>query len=95
MGKTLNTPKAARAKDELVAVNHKAVFFVSLLDLTWQMAIVIIVPIVGGYYLDKAAGSSPAFLILGFLVAMGGFFLVVKRMIAKANGRLAPKEPHK
>lgn len=83
------------SEDQQTAVNHKAVFFGAVLDMTWQMAIVVVVPIVGGFKLDGVAHTTPAFTILGFLVAMAGTFVVMKRMVAQANERLTPRRPHR
>lgn len=91
----VETPKPAKGEDRETAVNHKAVFFGAMLDMTWQMAIVVIVPIVGGFKLDGLLHTTPALTILGFLVAMAGMFVVMKRAVAGADQRLTPKERHK
>lgn len=56
-------------------------FFVATLNMSWQLAIVVLVPILGGYHLDKALGISPLLTLVGFFVAMVGTALVVWRQL--------------
>ena len=56
-------------------------FLLASLDMSWRLAIVVLVPIVGGFYIDKALGMLPVFTILGFFVAMAGMALVVWRQV--------------
>ncbi len=56
-------------------------FFVAAANMSWQLAIVVLVPIVGGFELDKALGSLPALTILGFILAMAGLALVIWRQL--------------
>lgn len=59
--------------------SNRAVFVAAVADMSWRMALAVLVPIIGGYYLDKAAGTSPVLLIVGFLLAMAGTFVVMRR----------------
>lgn len=65
--------------------NPKKLFFVFALDMTWQLAIVVLVPIVGGYKLDGVFKTTPTLTIIGFVIAMVGTFLVMKRVVDRAN----------
>jgi F0F1-type ATP synthase assembly protein I len=56
-------------------------FMVAVLGMSWQLAIVVLVPIVGGFELDKAFATSPLLVILGFIVAMAGFMIIVRRQM--------------
>ena len=71
--------------------------FVSLaLDMSWRLAIVVLVPIVGGFELDKKLHSSPLLTIVGFVLAMVGMGLVMYRTLQVVNGvSQAPKEKKK
>jgi F0F1-type ATP synthase assembly protein I len=57
------------------------IFAGAVLDLTWQMAIVVLVPVIGGYELDKRLGTSPLFIIIGFILALVGTYVIMKRML--------------
>lgn len=61
------------------------------LDMTWRLAIVVLVPIIGGFQLDKALDTSPVFFISGFVLAMTGMGLVMWRTVQAANRVPAPK----
>lgn len=56
-------------------------FLLASLDMSWRLAIVVLVPIVGGFYLDKALEMLPVFTIVGFVVAMAGTAFVVWRAL--------------
>lgn len=58
-----------------------AVFVGAALDMSWRLAIVVLVPVIGGFELDKRLGTSPALSILGFLLAGGGVAVVLKQML--------------
>lgn len=66
------------------------VLLIAALDMSWRLAIAVLVPIIGGYEIDKHLNTSPAFIIIGFLVAMAGTFLIMKQTVAAANGRYKP-----
>jgi F0F1-type ATP synthase assembly protein I len=67
------------------SINPRAEFIVAALNMSWQLAIVVLVPIIGGYELDKALDTLPSFTILGFLIAMIGMALVVWRQMQLLN----------
>ncbi len=70
-------------------------FFAAVMDLTWQMALVVLVPVIGGYELDRLLKSTPSLLIVGFIVAMAGSFLVMRKALLKYGSRtLNTKEKH-
>ena len=56
-------------------------FFVALFNMSWQLAIVVLVPLIGGAQLDNALGTSPIFTITGFIIALAGMAFVVKRQM--------------
>jgi F0F1-type ATP synthase assembly protein I len=58
---------------------------VAALNMSWQLAIVVLVPIIAGYELDKKLGTVPSLTVLGFLLAMAGMALVVWRQMQLLN----------
>jgi len=62
-----------------------AVFMAALLDMSWRLAIVVLVPIIGGFKLDEHFDITPVLTIIGFLLAMAGVFLIMKRTVATAD----------
>ena len=61
------------------------VFVMMALDMSWRLAIVVLVPIIGGFKLDEALNLTPVLTIIGFIVAMGGMALVMWRTLQVAN----------
>lgn len=57
-------------------------FITTTLNMSWQLAIVVLVPLLGGHYLDQKLDSGYAFFGLGFLLALAGMCLVVWRQIS-------------
>jgi len=68
----------------------RADFFVAALNMSWQLAIVVLVPIIGGVELDRKLHTSPLLVIVGFVAAMAGTALVLWRALQVAN-RIAAK----
>ncbi len=56
-------------------------FFSAALSMSWQLAAVVLVPIIGGYELDRRLHMLPLLTIVGFLIAMVGFAGVVWRQM--------------
>jgi F0F1-type ATP synthase assembly protein I len=63
------------------------VFLLAFADMSWRLAVVILVPIIGGYELDKHFDTTPALSIIGFVVAMAGLFVVLKQTLDMADER--------
>lgn len=63
------------------SANYRKEFFLAATNMSWQLAVVVLVPIIGGFELDKALDTLPALTIAGFFVAMGGMGVVVWRQL--------------
>lgn len=70
----LPTPSPTKKVDRS---NPKREFFAAALNMSWQLAIVVLVPIIGGFELDKKLDIVPVLTIAGFILAMAGMALVV------------------
>jgi F0F1-type ATP synthase assembly protein I len=55
------------------------------LDMSWRLALSILVPIIGGVELDNVLSSSPICLILGFILATVLATLIIRRSVRLAN----------
>lgn len=63
------------------------------LDMSWRLAVVVLVPIVGGFEIDSHVGTTPLLTVIGFLVAIAGVFIVMRQTVKAANvatGKNAP-----
>jgi F0F1-type ATP synthase assembly protein I len=63
------------------AAADRATFLAAATSMSWQLAIVVLVPILGGFKLDEVLDWSPVLTIAGFVLAMIGMGLVVWRQL--------------
>lgn len=61
------------------------------LNMGWQLAVVVLVPIVGGATIDKAANTKPMFTLIGLVLAAVGIATVLWRTLQIANSMPVPK----
>ena len=66
-------------------IDPRGIFISAVIDMSWQLAIVVLVPIVGGYELDNHFHIKNLWMIVGFVVAIGGVIVVLRRMLAGLN----------
>ena len=69
----------------------KQAFVALALDMSWRLAVVVLVPVVGGVQLDKRLGSSHVWLFVGLGVALIGSTAVMWRAMQVANRLPVPK----
>lgn len=69
-------------------LNPNKEFVNASLNMGWQLAIVVLIPIVGGYKLDTHFKSSPLWTIVGFVIAMLGTFFIIKRTFNEFNQKI-------
>lgn len=67
-------------------------FVAFALTLSWQLALVVLIPIVGGYELDQATSSSPLWTLVGFGLAATGFALILWRIVQQVNKEQAKRK---
>jgi F0F1-type ATP synthase assembly protein I len=72
-----------------LAKGDGAVFLAAALDMSWRLAIAVLVPIIGGHYLDEAFNSSPWITVAGCVVAFVGVIGVMKWVVAESNRRIS------
>lgn len=74
------------------SVYQQSLFYVMVMDMTWQLAVVVLLPIVGGFYLDRYFHTAPGLLIAGIVLAAFGVVSVMIRIVGKANRRTRGKK---
>jgi F0F1-type ATP synthase assembly protein I len=93
---TSNTPPSAPSEGavaspqktaERQAAELRALFMNMAIQMSWQLALVVVVPIVGGYMLDGHYHTAPWLLVIGLVVAAVGTFGVLRRVLTEANRR--------
>lgn len=59
--------------------------------MSWQLAVVVLVPVIGGVELDKRLGTNSIFLFIGLAIAVIGSAVVMWRAMQAANRLPVPK----
>ena len=72
-------------------VNSRNVFVSMALTMTWQLAIVVLVPILAGTQLDKHMGTGSTYTFVGLGIAVVGSIAVMWRTLQTANQVPVPK----
>lgn len=70
--------------------SSSSVFFAAVMDMSWRLAIVVLVPIIGGYELDQNIGSEPWLTVLGFVIALAGVGVVLWQMLKEVSQMPVP-----
>lgn len=61
------------------------------LNMGWQLAVVVLIPVAGGAQLDKALDTNHVFLFIGLALALMGTILVMWRTMQAANRLPVPR----
>lgn len=59
--------------------------------MSWQLALVVLIPVIGGVELDKALGKTEVFVFVGLALALIGSGIVLWRTMQAANQLPVPK----
>lgn len=70
-----------------------SLFFSMGLDMSWRLALSVLVPIIGGAELDKHFNSSPLLLIIGFALAIVFTIVTIRRTLALTKDLPFVKHP--
>ena len=79
------TPKPAKGEVSKRNKDNQLIFISAVLDMTWQLALVFLVPVIGGYKLDQHFKTSPLLFIVGCVLAIAGSFAVMHRILGQVN----------
>jgi len=69
----------------------RTAFFALVFEMSWQLAVVILGPILLGVWLDSVFNTISVFLVIGLLVAVVGSIVVMWGIVKKANRVPVPK----
>lgn len=79
------TTDGSNLKQTLDVYNAKQQFFASTLNMSWQLALTIVIPVVAGVKLDERLGTSPSVTLAGFFLAVGMGSMVVWNTVKGVN----------
>ena len=69
----------------------KSQFIGASLSMSWQLMVVVLVPIIGGVKLDQHLKTTPYLFIIGFIIAMLGSVFVIKKSFNEFNVKVTKK----
>ncbi len=80
--------KSSKPSQQAGPAKGETMYFIgTALDMSWRLAIVVLVPIIGSFKLDEALGTSPLLAIIGFLIAMTGMVIVMRQTYSAAKSK--------
>lgn len=85
--KTISTEVKLEPNFARDAFYQSNLFIKMALDMTWQLALAVIIPIVGGFWLDRQFDTAPYLTITGFLIAALLVLLILRQVVKAAAVR--------
>ena len=88
MSKSISHTKASSAaKASEYDANPGGIAVGLTLSMSWQLAVVVLLPVVGGHMLDNHLHphGTPIYTLIGLLLAIAGMIGVVRRTLAELN----------
>ena len=78
-----NTPHASSQYD----ANPSGIVVGLTVSMSWQLAIVVLLPVVGGHIMDNRLHphGTPIFTLIGLLLAIVGMITVIRRTLKELN----------
>lgn len=73
---------------------ERDLFFVMALNMTWQLAVAVLVPVLGGYYLDQYFGTGPLWVTIGSVLALLGVIGVMVNIYKQAQRKTGAYRPN-
>ncbi len=71
--------------------DSRRVLLVAAATMSWQLALVVLIPVISGAMLDKKLGTAPAGTLVGLAVALVGSVVVIRQAVQAANRIPVPK----
>jgi F0F1-type ATP synthase assembly protein I len=82
---TLKQPAGLKQRADESARTPKQLFVGAVLSMSWQLAVVVLVPVVGGFKIDQHFQTTPVGTIVGFVLAIAGMAIVVQRAVKEVT----------
>lgn len=88
-GRNTTTQTEDIITEELQAASHileaKQMFIAETLNMSWRLAITVLVPLIGGIQLDKKFDSAPSYTLTGFMLAIVLGCMTVWQTVKRVN----------
>lgn len=99
MGKSAAKLKTAPAQSDLEqyskALQAKQAFIGATINLSWRLALTVLIPLIGGIQLDKKFDSAPSYTITGFMLAIVFGCMAVWQTVKEVNELQAEEDKGK
>lgn len=69
------------AETSKTKLNPKSQFVGTALSMSWQLAIVVLIPVIGGYKIDQHFKTLPTFTVAGLVLSMIGTIVIIKKAL--------------
>jgi hypothetical protein len=101
---TVNQPHPVRPVERSQVISNDMVKtpdsitvpFVSMaLTMSWQLALVVLIPIIGGHFLDQQYKLTPTLTLAGLGLAVIAVFAILLKTVAVANTYITDHESNK
>ena len=96
MGKAAASKTTTHAEDTvrqtLDTFNAKQQFFTAALNMSWQLALTVVIPVVAGVKLDQKFDTSPSLTLTGFFLAAFAACMVVWNTVKGVNKMQATED---
>lgn len=83
--KKTTTPKEDEIQQLLETQAAKSQFFGATLNLSWRLALVVLIPVIGGVKLDQRFNKSPSFVLAGLVIAGFGAAMTISSTVREVN----------
>lgn len=96
MGKAAAKQTTTTAEDEIQqamkTLEAKQQFIGATLNMSWRLALTVVIPVVGGIKLDQHFDTSPSLTLAGFFLAVFGACMAVWGTVKEVNQLQADQE---
>lgn len=93
--KTTTTTAVSDLEQYEAAMLAKQQFLTTALNMGWQLAVAVLIPLLIGIWLDKKFNSSPSYTLAAFMIAVFFGSMVVWRTVQVVNQDLAAQKNQK
>ncbi len=92
--KKTTTPVEDELQEVLDAQVAKSQLFGATLNLSWRLALTVLIPVIIGVKLDQKFNTSPSFVLTGFMLAVFGASMTIWSTVKEVN-KLQAEEDNK
>ena len=89
--KAMRSVKGGEKTNDSLAQSQRNTFLVMVLNMSWQLAIVVLVPVLAGVRLDKSLKTGTVYTFVGLGLSLVGAGVVMWRAMQQANRLPVPK----